>query len=342
MIVETLHAQFDEWDRFVTEHPDSRGPHLSGWKQVIEKTFSHPCHYLVARDHGRWRGVLPVTHMRSKLFGSFLVSLPYLNYGGIVAQDEAARAALYEYATRLAKDLKVAHLELRHESSALSNLPTKTHKVSMLLELPADTDTLMKNFKAKLRSQIRKPQKEGLTYRVGREEELENFYHVFTSNMRDLGTPVYPIKFFANILAAFPSNAHICTVYREQEPLASGFVFGFRETLEIPWASSLRKFNALAPNMLLYWGVLEFAIQQGYKVFDFGRCTLNEGTYKFKEQWGAKPVQLHWQYWLSNGSDTLPDLSPHNAKYQMAIQIWQRLPLAVTRLVGPAIVKNIP
>ncbi|MCG3155476.1 MAG: hypothetical protein DKINENOH_02082 [bacterium] len=342
MIVEAVENQCEAWDRFVHENADSRGPHLSGWKQVIEKTFSHHCYYLAAREGDRWRGLLPLTHLRSKLFGSFLVSVPYLNYGGIVADSEAARQALYERAVALARQLRVAHVELRHETALLPHLPTKQHKVAMLLELPDTSELLLQGFKAKLRSQIRKPQKEGLTYRCGREQELDSFYQVFVTNMRDLGTPVYSRRFFANILAAFPERAHICTVYRGEQPLAAGFVFGFRQTLEIPWASSLREFNALAPNMLLYWAVLEFAIQQGYKFFDFGRSTPNEGTYKFKEQWGARPVPLHWQYWLANGATTLPDLSPHNAKYQMAIQIWQRLPLAVTRLVGPAIVKNIP
>ena len=341
MTVETITSGFEQWDDFVHKHPESRGPHLWHWKTVIEKSFGHRCHYLAAREHGELRGVLPLTHLRSRLFGSFLISVPFLNYGGIVATDEAAYRALYEHAIALGKELQVAHLELRHVAPALSGAPTKQHKVSMLLELPDNPDTLMNGFKAKLRSQIKKPVKEGLTANFGREDELDNFYEVFAINMRDLGTPVYSKKFFANVLSAFPENARICTVYHQGQALASGFVFGFRDVLEIPWASSLRDFNALAPNMLLYWSVLEFAIKQGYKFFDFGRCTPGEGTYKFKEQWGAKPLSLHWQYWMANGG-ALPDLSPHNPKYQFAIECWQRLPVPVTRLLGPAIVKNIP
>jgi hypothetical protein len=126
-----------------------------------------------------------------------------------------------------------------------------------------------------------------------------------------------------------------------EQPLAAGFVFGFRETLEIPWASSLRDYNHLSANMLLYWSVLEFAVKQGYRRFDFGRSTPDEGTYKFKEQWGAKPVPLHWQYWLANGNH-MPDLSPKNSKYQLAIRLWRKLPLFLTRWVGPAIIRNIP
>ncbi len=160
--------------------------------------------------------------------------------------------------------------------------------------------------------------------------------------MRDLGTPVYPKKFFNNILKEFPETTWICTIYtKDEQPVASGVLVGFKEMLEIPWASSLRNYNNYSPNMLLYWGVLKFACEKGYKVFDFGRSTPNEGTYKFKEQWGAKPLQLYWHYWLKNGGH-LPELNPKNPKYQIAIKIWQTLPVGLTRLIGPAIVKNIP
>ncbi|NUO82653.1 FemAB family PEP-CTERM system-associated protein [candidate division KSB1 bacterium] len=341
MRVEAITSGYETWDEYVLRHPDSRGPHLSGWKKVIEETFGHRCYYLAATEGSVLRGVLPLTHMRSRIFGSFLISVPYLNYGGILADDETVRAALYAQAQELGKKLKVQYLELRHLAPQIPEAPTKQHKVAMVLELPGDTETLWNNFKAKLRSQIRKPQKEGLTARFGQSEELDNFYNVFAENMRDLGTPVYSKKFFARILATFPQQAHLCTVYHKQEALAAGFVFGFRDMLEIPWASSLRKHNALAPNMLLYWSVLEYAIKQGYRRFDFGRCSPNEGTYKFKEQWGALPAALYWQYWLSNGR-SLPDLSPHNPKYQRAIELWQKVPLGITRLLGPPIVKNIP
>jgi FemAB-related protein (PEP-CTERM system-associated) len=341
MRVELITSDFAAWDEYVLRHPESRGPHLAGWKNVIEKTFGHTCYCLAAREGNVWRGVLPLTHMRSRIFGSFLVSVPYLNYGGILASDGAARATLFEHAKELGKKLRVQHLELRHLSPQMTDIPTKQHKVAMVLALPNNADALFNGFKAKLRSQIRKPQKEGLLARLGQVDELENFYNVFAENMRDLGTPVYSKKFFANILAAFPRHAHFCTVYREQEAVASGLVFGFRDTLEIPWASALRKHNALAPNMLLYWSLLEFAVKQGYRYFDFGRCSPNEGTYKFKEQWGAQPTALYWQYWLSNGR-ALPDISPHNPKYQRAIALWQKLPLKLTRLIGPPIVKNIP
>lgn len=341
MKITTLVSENELWDNFVLRQPTARCPHLSGWKNVIEASFGHDCIYLMAMERGTIHGVLPLVHLRSRLFGSFLVSVPFLNYGGIVTENPAARQSLFEFARQLGAERGAAYIELRHQVPQLQDVPTKQHKVVMLLELSDESEKLWNSFKPKLRSQIRKPMKEGLLVHLGREEELDNFYKVFSVNMRDLGTPVYSRNFFAQILKNFPNSTWICSILLNHEPIAAGFLCGFRDTLEIPWGSSLRRFNHLAANMLLYWSALEFAVRQGYKRFDFGRSTPGEGTYKFKEQWGAKPVPLHWQYWLANGN-ALPDLSPTNAKYQLAINVWQKLPLFVTRWVGPAIVRNIP
>ena len=251
------------------------------------------------------------------------------------------RKRLVDEAVRMAKDLKVQHIEFRQEGSLNNGFPEKTHKVSMRLGLPDSSEDLWKSFPSKLRSQIKVPQKAGMTFKVGRHEELENFYKVFSVNMRYLGTPVYPKYFFGNILESFPENTWIATVYLGDAPVASGFLAGFKNRLEIPWASSLRKYNRFSPNMLLYWTCLKFACEQRYGTFDFGRSTAEESTYKFKEQWGATPSPMIWSYWV-RGEGNLPDLTPRNSKYKLAIGIWKRLPLPVTKILGPRIIKNIP
>ncbi len=316
--------------------------HLTGWKDVIEASFGHKTYYLFAED-GRHeiRGVLPLVHLKSALFGNFMVSLPFFNYGGICADDDEIYGRLLKKAAEVAADVHAGHIEFRHTRHA-DTLPEKTAKVCMELPLPAAADDLWESFSAKLRSQIRKPSKEGMYAKIGKAEELDNFYDVFAVNMRDLGTPVYSKEFFRNILKTFPDSSWICTVYtREGRPVASGFLVGFKEKLEIPWASSLRSFNRFSPNMLLYWSVLQFGCGQGCRSFDFGRSTPGEGTYRFKEQWGAKPVPLYWHYWLRNGN-RVPEINPKNPKYQAAIKIWQKLPVGLTRIIGPAIVKNLP
>ncbi len=316
--------------------------HNYHWGSVIEKTFGHPYHCLVCEGNdGRIRGLLPLVHMNSLLFGNMLVSMPFLNYGGVCAETEPAVHALVDEAIRLARELRVGHIEFRQVLPLGDAFQAKTHKVSMRLRLPAGSDGLWNSFPSKLRSQVKRSQKEAMTVRIGRADELDNFYRVFSICMRNLGTPVYPKAFFRNILDRFPDNAWICTVSLGSVPVASGFLLGYRSRMEIPWAAADRRYNRLSPNMLLYWNCLKFACEKGYAEFDFGRSTIDEGTYKFKEQWGATPTQLHWQYWLPDGGK-LPELSPRNSKYELAIALWKKIPLPITKFLGPHIVKNIP
>ncbi|MCL4493072.1 MAG: FemAB family PEP-CTERM system-associated protein [Nitrospirae bacterium] len=330
------------WDRYVVES-DASNYHRVGWKNVIERGFGHKAYYLMSEDKsGAINGILPLAHLKSVLFGNFMISLPYFNYGGICADNEEVGNQLLEEAVHIAKREHVEHIELRHTSLINSRLPVKTAKVSMRLEMRGDVKGLWGSFTSKLRSQIRRPIKEGMYTQFGREDELDSFYRAFSLNMRDLGTPVYSKEFFRNILREFPDTTRICTVYtRSGQPAASGFLAGFKTMLEIPWASSLKAYNRHSPNMLLYWASLKFACESGYRTFDFGRSTPGEGTCKFKEQWGARPVQLYWHYWLRS-KGMLPELNPKNPKYRMAIVIWRKLPVRLTKLIGPFIVKNLP
>jgi len=188
---------------------------------------------------------------------------------------------------------------------------------------------------------VRKAEKNEMTSRAGGAELLDHLYAVFARNMRDLGTPVYSRRFFDAVLAAFPDSARVFVVDHQDITVAAGITLSFRNTVENPWASSLREYRPLAPNTLLYWRMVEQAIATGHTTFDFGRSTPNEGTYKFKAQWGAEPTPLHWEYLLSGGR-SLPDLSPSNPKYRAAVAVWARLPLAVTNRLGPHIVRSIP
>ena len=331
------------WDSYVVAARESNCYHQIGWKEVIEKSFGHATYYLLSEDaKHNIDGILPFVQLKSLLFGNFMVSLPYFNYGGVCAERIETMQELLNHAIQIAKGRGVTHLEMRHTRHMDERLPVRTTKVAMHLTLPKDPNDLWKSFPAKLRTQVQRPTKEGMSASIGRETELDNFYHVFSSNMRDLGTPVYSKDFFRNILRVFPHSTWICTVFsKDNEPVASGFLVGFRETMEIPWASSLRRYDRFSPNMLLYWSALKLACEKGYTIFDFGRSTPGEGTYKFKEQWGAKPVQLYWHYWLNNGGE-LPELNVKNPKYKVAINIWKRLPISITRLIGPALVRNIP
>jgi FemAB-related protein (PEP-CTERM system-associated) len=313
-----------------------------GWLTVLERGLQHTAYAVEAKVDGQTVGYLPLAYVRSFLFGRFLVSLPYLNSGGVQADDESARHALVDEAVRLADSLRVRYLELRHEAPTDHPCLTGklTSKVHMRLALPSFAGPLWEGLPAKVRNQVRKGEKSGLTVQWGGRELLGEFYAVFSRNMRDLGTPVYGFGFFGSILAQFPGSAELCVVRAGSEPAAAALLLHGKGVSEVPSASCLREHNATCANMLMYWNLLDRAVQRGQSVFDFGRSTVDAGTYKFKKQWGAEPEPATWQYYLRTGSTT--EMRPDNPRYQRFIRIWQHLPVSLTRLIGPPIVRGIP
>jgi serine/alanine adding enzyme len=332
----------DRWDAYVRSNPRSHAYHLWAWRRIIVTSFRQQPHYLQAEaSTGEIRGVLPLVRLRSRLFGDFLVSLPYVNYAGPCADDEATARELVNAAVTLASNLGVQHLELRSTGPAEYGLRTRESKVAMRLPLPGSSDALWKSLPTKMRTKVRRVQQETLTARIGRLEELDAFYDVFAVNMRDLGTPVYSKRFMQTVLNELPESSWVCNVYLGDRPVAGGFLVGYGDSVEIPWGSALREFNHLRANTLLYWHMMAFVADKGYRVFDFGRSSPGSGPYDFKLQWGAQPTPLPWQYWV-RGDGPLPEINPQNPRYQMAIDLWRRLPVPITRVIGPFIVRNVP
>jgi serine/alanine adding enzyme len=329
------------WDNFVELNPGCSNYHRWGWKQVIENSFHWRTLYLVAEDAGRFCGILPLVWQKSALFGSFLTSMPFLNCGGVIAESQTAREALVAEAISIAKQKDVDYLELRHRENPGLDLPTKTHKVAMILPVQPSSEAMWASLPHKVRTDIRKPIKSGLEAAFGGPELLDVFYDIFAKNMRDLGTPVYTRKLFSEILKAFPKHSHICVVRHQGKAVAVSFLSEYRGMIEALWSSSLYEFSSLKPNMFLYWSILCFAGQKGFRVFDFGRSSVGSGTHRFKKQWGAEEVPLHWVYWVPEGR-ALPEVNIENPRYKFAIRVWQKLPVAVTNLIGPSIVRCLP
>ena len=330
------------WDQFVAGHADASIYHLSVWRKIIRDVFNHDLVYLMALDReDRVRGVFPMVRQRSRLFGHFLTSVPLVNYGGVLADSPKTELRLLKAGQEIAESTGAQHLCVRNRLEGNYPLPCSKTKVGMYLTLPADTEALWSSFKSKLRSQIRRAMKADLQVRHGHLDLLDGFYQVFSRNMRDLGTPTYAKKFFYSILDELGNHASITLVQSKEEVIAGGFNLKYRQTMEVPWASSLREFNHLAPNMLLYWGMLQRAVGEECTCFDFGRSTVDAGTHRFKAQWGAQPKQLYWYYWVRDGRE-IPAINPENPKYRFLTSAWQRLPLAIANRLGPHIVRNIP
>jgi FemAB-related protein (PEP-CTERM system-associated) len=328
-------------DAYIRGHRHGSSYHRLLWTRVIGNAFRHDTKYLCAEANGEIAGVLPLVFFRSRVFGRFTVSMPFVNYGGVLADSPDAARALLARAVEETKRTGGTHLELRHDRQLFPSLTPKRHKVAMELSLEADADEQWHAIDRKLRNQVRKAEKSGLVVQQGGAELLADFYGVFARNMRDLGTPVYGRAFFREVVSTFPEHTRVFVVTLDRRPVAASVIHWYGQRVEVPWASSLREFNSLCPNVLLYWNMLRFAIERGFQLFDFGRSTAGEGTYLFKKQWGAVPRELVWEYWLADGQP-LPQMNPKNPKFELAIRAWQRLPVTVASAIGPHIVRNIP
>jgi FemAB-related protein (PEP-CTERM system-associated) len=312
------------------------------WLTVLQRGFGHVPYCLEAVDEGRTRGILPLVYVGSWLFGRFLVGLPYLNYGGVLADSRETAGRLVQHAVSLAEELKVRYLELRHEQPLDNDLlgACRTDKVNMRLELAPTSEQLWKRLASKVRNQVRSGMKHELTVAWGGGELLPEFYAVFRRNMRDLGTPVYGKKLFRNIVEVFADRAEFCVVRAGSKAVAAALLLHGWGISEVPSASSLRAYNHTCANMLMYWHLLERAIQRGQTVFDFGRCSFDSNTYRFKKQWGAQPTPASWQYFLREGAAS--DMRADNPKYQRLIELWRWLPVSLASWLGPTIVRGIP
>lgn len=329
------------WDQYVTNHPRSSAYHLLCWKRIIESSFGHETHYLTARDqHGKLVGVLPLVRQKSALFGDFLTSMPFLNYGGPLGNNDQIELGLMMHAGQLASRLGCAHTEFR-DTLSRPGWAVRNDKVSMRLDLPSSAEALWSSFPSKLRSQVRRAERESPTVVIGGGELLADFYRVFSRNMRDLGTPVYSRRFFEQIMTANEANASIAIVRLGTKPVSAGILIGFKGGLEIPWASTLKEAMPMAMNMFFYWTVLRRAIETGHAQFDFGRSTRGSGTYRFKRQWRTTEFPLYWHYWL-NLNRQVPRINPDNPKYDLAISIWKKLPVWFTNIAGPSIASRLP
>ncbi len=338
----------EAWDAFVQTQSGASGYthfHLHGWRTVLRKAMDHDAPYLVATDDdtGGIAGVLPLVRVRSMLFGHFLVSVPFVNYGGPLGTPKAVRTLL-TYAARMADSdaAKVLELRSRYNLGEFQDYGVSHRKITVLMDSSGGSEAVWKRLPSKVRSQIRRPQKEGVTVRIGL-DQARAFYRVFSRHMRDLGTPVMPWSFFQAIVEQFPESALFAVAYYGTTPIACGAGFlwgrdGERE-FEITWASALREHNRISPNMLVYWELMRHVSDIGVNTFNFGRCTPGGNTHKFKTQWGTTDQPLWWYEHSASGRKPMTE---HSARADIATRLWKHMPMVVANVLGPRLVRLIP
>lgn len=330
------------WDDYVLNHSEGLAYHQFAWKKAVENSYGLEGHYLVAEQDGSICGVLPLIYFKSLTRRYTLISLPYCDVGGSLAESKEIGNSLLSEAFLLCKKVGDAHLELRYAKMPTGFEPQgDLHKVRMTLDLPETPQALLSNFKPRLRNKIRKPIKNGLSVKLGGEGLLHHFYLVWSKNMKDLGSPVHSFKWFRAVLEGFGGRAKVGVVYTpDGEPAAAGIILLHANTVSNPWISSLKHLKALNVNIFLYWSFLSFATEKGYEKFDFGRSTPGGGTYDFKLRWGCKPEPIYWVEYEQEGKpvdDSLKSSSYRN----MAERCWRCLPLGLCNSLGPAIRRYI-
>ena len=349
-----------QWDNFVMNSKDSSLFHLTGWKDAVEKVFGHKPHYIMAISDEKICGILPLFEIKSRLFGHALVSVPYGVYGGISAPDRDVFHALSDSAQTLADLIGVDYLELRqidglskspllegHSASApgtiypdKSGWMTKDLYVTFRGPILETADENLEAIPRKQRRMIRQGIKYELSSKIGGVESLEEFYSIYARNVRDLGSPVFPLTFFRALMDNF-KDSFILSVWKDGKMVAGVLTFVFKETLMPYYGAGLRGYLEFAINDFMYWELMRYGCEKGYKVFDFGRSKKDTGSYHFKRHWGFEPQELNYCYYLVNAKD-LPNVSPVNPKYKSFITLWKRLPFAMANWLGPKLIRGIP
>jgi serine/alanine adding enzyme len=329
-----------DWDEYVRARPASSAYLLSGWTLVAKAAFGHEAFFVEARaTTGVLRGVLPLVRQKSLIFGDFVTSIPFFNYGGALGDSDEIACLLMDYARDLVSGLGCSYIEFRDAVPRGGDWLVRTDKVAMILDLPADAAELSQRLSSKLKSQIKRAERESVSVQSGGGELLADFYDVFCRNMRDLGTPVYPRRFFEEVLTRFPSECALIVVRRAMQPAAAGFLVCAAGRAEIPWAACRDDAKAAGFNMRLYWEALTAAISRGCTEFDFGRSTVDSGTYRFKKQWGAQPRQLYWHRWQR---EAVSSLASEGRLMRCGVFLWQRLPLRIANALGPLLSPSLP
>jgi len=356
MIIRQLQDTEDKyWDEYVLNHPEGLPYHLSAWKNAVKRAYGFNSYYLVAAEKQGDRkiiGVFPLIYHKILFVKTEFISLPFCDAGGLLADSEDIERELIEKAFSIAEKKQIQNFTVRSTKSLSgvdSNNTLNNNKVRMILNLPKSPEELMASFKSKLRSQVKKTSRDGLTANVGSLELLDDFYSIFSENMRDLGSPVHSRKWFEYILKEYDEYARLIVVCLEDNtPAAGGILLLHPNQISVPWASSLRKFNRFNPNMLLYWTFLKLSIEVGSPQFDFGRSTPGEGTYRFKKQWGSNDSSLHWAEYNKFAISTI-DLSLNNLKdygsngfgRKISETILQKLPVSIATAFGSIVRKYI-
>jgi FemAB-related protein (PEP-CTERM system-associated) len=331
----------EAWDGYVARSSQASFYHRYAWRDVNARELDHRTFALGAVAGEQLVGLLPIVQVDTLLFGNLGCSMPFLNFGGPCADTPAIEAALLTEAAAIVAREQMAYLELRSSRHLGEQFPVSLNKVSLTVRLAPDPDTLWTGFRTAHRQDIRRAYKDGFTGRLGGGELLGAFYDVLAESWRDLGTPLYRRRYFESIVEAFGDAIRIGLVYKGSDVAAAQMSAYHGDTAEGMWLGTRAKYRRQMAGYILYWELLKDACEHGLRTYHLGRSTSESGAEAFKKKWNATVTQLYWHYILGTRRE-MPGLNVSNPKYRRAIAVWQKLPLTVTRLIGPSLARGIP
>ncbi|MBE0469745.1 MAG: FemAB family PEP-CTERM system-associated protein [Methyloprofundus sp.] len=327
------------WQHYVEKTPAATFFHQVEWQEVIERSFGHKTYYLYAEQQGQITGILPLVHIKSPLFGNALVSNAFCVYGGVVADNLDAALALDQAACRLGEELGVDHVEFRNRERTNPDRPYKEGMyVTFRKALDPDIEANLTAIPRKQRAVVRKGIKAGLVSVI--DDNTERLFAAYSESVRNLGTPVFPEKYFKILKEVFKEQCEVISIEHEGKLIASVMNFYFRDEVLPYYGGGKAEARDLYANDFMYWEVMRRAVEKGVKIFDYGRSKIGTGSYRFKKHWGFEEAPLFYEFELIK-ADSMPDINPLNPKYQFFIAAWKRLPLSVSQIIGPWLAKDL-
>ncbi len=330
---------FGRWDSYVEASPQATFFHRAGWKKVLERAFGHKTWYLYAESDGQIVGLLPLAEVKSALFGHTLASTPFCVYGGPIGDTAGVVAALTSEACHLAESLKVDSLEFRNLRPGDNSWPRKNLYATFIKDILATEEDNLNAIPNRQRAMIRKGIKEGLISET--DDDCSRLYSVYSESVRNLGTPVFSLKYLEILQDVFRDECDILMITRGNKDIAGVLSFYFRnQVLPYYGGSTAEARQVRGVNHFMYWELMRKSLQRGYGVFDFGRSKVGSGPYSFKKNFGFEPQPLSYEYYLVK-AQTVPEVSPTNPRYHALINAWRRLPLPIANTIGPILAKNL-
>ena len=333
-------SAFADWDAYVRNHALGTPFHLAAWREAIEESFGYEPRYLIAADHGHTVGVLPLFLVKSIFTKSALISTPFAVYGGILADTPEVARALYDSANALGEQLGVQYIEYRNAYTEQCVGPPNVERYVTFRQTIGKTDEeILQNIPRKTRYMVRKAAKQPFT--VQTTKATSRFYDLYTANLGRLGTPAFPRRYFESLIRHFGADVDIREYELDGKLASAVLTFYFRDQILPYYGATEPAFNAHAPTNFMYYDQMCWGAHNGFRTFDFGRSRKGSGSYDFKAHWGMEERPLPYEVVLIRQRQ-LPNFSPANPRFRLAIDIWKRLPLWLTRFIGPRLIRLVP